>query len=380
MPVLRLLRLLVAAAFVVGALPASAALATTGGEDVAAGTTWALEPATDDDAAGRVSIRHEIEPGESVSDAVVVSNLSAHDATFAVYAGDGLVDDEGNFDILPAETAPSDGGAWVEIGEVEGATPRPGGGIVVEVPASSSTRVPLEITVPADATPGDHPAGVVAELVQGGAASLQVSSRVGVRLHLRVAGDVVAELSPTVEARWSPSWNPFAPGTVTVDYTVENTGNVRVGADVAATVTGPFGAGGGSATGERREVLPGQAASGTVHITEVWPLFRAAGELVASPGVVGEDDVDAALLPSTVTFQVWTVPWPQLLLLALLVATAVLVVRARRRAAARVQARIDAAVAAAVSARDAAATDDGAMDDAPADDYAVADDDTVAAR
>src|SRR5690625_1870928 len=349
MPVLRLLRLLVAAAFVVGALPASATLATTGGEDVAAGTTWALEPATDDDAAGRVSIRHEIEPGESVSDAVVVSNLSAHDATFAVYAGDGLVDDEGNFDILPAETAPSDGGAWVEIGEVEGATPRPGGGIVVEVPASSSTRVPLEITVPADATPGDHPAGVVAELVQGGAASLQVSSRVGVRLHLRVAGDVVAELSPTVEARWSPSWNPFAPGTVTVDYTVENTGNVRVGADVAATVTGPFGAGGGSATGERR-------------------------------GVVDEDDVDAALLPSTVTFQVWTVPWPQLLLLALLVATAVLVVRARRRAAARVQARIDAAVAAAVSARDAAATDDGAMDDAPADDYAVADDDTVAAR
>src|SRR5690606_15189959 len=150
MPVLRLLRLLVAAAFVVGALPASAALATTGGEDVAAGTTWALEPATDDDAAGRVSIRHEIEPGESVSDAVVVSNLSAHDATFAVYAGDGLVDDEGNFDTLPAETAPSDGGAWVEIGEVEGATPRPGGGIVVEVPASSSTRVPLEITVPAD--------------------------------------------------------------------------------------------------------------------------------------------------------------------------------------------------------------------------------------
>src|SRR5690606_18704634 len=106
MPVLRLLRLLVAAAFVVGALPASAALATTGGEDVAAGTTWALARATDDAAAAPVSRPLAIAPGESVSDAVVVPNLSGHDATSAVYPGAGLVADEGNFDTLPAETAP----------------------------------------------------------------------------------------------------------------------------------------------------------------------------------------------------------------------------------------------------------------------------------
>src|SRR5690606_41793720 len=117
MPVPRVLRLLVAAAFVVGALPASAALATTGGEDVAAGTTWALEPATDDDAAGRVSIRHEVEPGESVSDAVVVSNRGAHDATFAVHAGHGPVDHDGHLHLPPAAPPPPDRRPWVAVRE-----------------------------------------------------------------------------------------------------------------------------------------------------------------------------------------------------------------------------------------------------------------------
>lgn len=362
---LRLLRILVAGALVVGTAPASSALAATD-DDPAVGTTWALTPEDTDAGEGRISIRHEIEPGASVSDAVVVSNFSPHDAAFAVYASDGVVDDEGNFDILPAEAAPTDGGAWVAIGEVEGASPRPGGGVVVEVPASSSATVPVEITVPGDATPGDHPAGVVAELVQGGDSALQMSSRVGVRLHLRVAGDVVAELSPHVEARYSPSWNPFAPGTVTVGYTLENAGNIRVGGDVDITLAGPFGLAGGQASGEHREVLPGQSAAGTARL-EVWPLFVGKGELVATPGAVGEDEVPAPLEVSTVAFRVWTVPWSQLVLLVLFAAVPVLVVRARRRSAARIQARIDAAVAAAVGTGG-----DGADDDRSTDDDAVA--------
>lgn len=379
----RLLRPLAAAALVVGAaaLPASAALpATTGTEDAAGGTTWALEPAGEDGADGRVSLRHEVEDGASVGDHVVLTNFSEHDATFAVYASDGVVDDDGNFDLLPSEAAPVDGGSWVEVGEVDGATPRDGGGIVLEAPASSSTVVPLEISVPAGATPGDHPAGVVAELVQGGDASLQMSSRVGVRLHLRVAGEVLAQVTPDVDASYSPSWNPFAPGTVTVDYTLDNTGNVRVGADVDASVTGPFGVGGGEASAEHREVLPGQSAAGSVTL-EVWPLFLGRGEVTATPLVVGEDVVPAALLPTTTEFRVWTVPWSQLVLLVLLVATPLLVVRARRRSAARIQARIDAAVAAAAGEKPSA--DGGAADgEASGGDTpdVAAEDDSVTAR
>lgn len=361
---LRLLRSLVAGALLVGAaaVPASSAFAATDhadDDDAASSTTWALEPAGADDSDGRVSIRHEIEDGTSVSDFVVVTNFSAHDATFAIYASDGVVDDAGSFDLLPAETEPADGGAWVEIGDVDGATPREGGGIVLEVPASSSTVVPLEIDVPAGARPGDHPAGVVAELVQGGDSALQMSSRVGVRLHLRVAGDVLAQVTPEdVTATYSPSWNPFAPGTVTVDYTVANTGNIRVGADVEVSLTGPFGLGGGEASSEHREVLPGQTAAATGQL-EAWPLFLGRGEIVATPLAVGEDEVPSSPLPTAATFQVWTVPWSQLVLLALLVAAPVLMIKARRRSAARFQARLDAAVAAAAAA---AAPSDAADD------------------
>ncbi|WP_152192659.1 COG1470 family protein [Georgenia satyanarayanai] len=385
MTVLRLLRSLATGALVVGAaaLPASAALpAATQSDDAAAGTTWALEPADEAGADGRVSLRHELEDGTSVSDFVVLTNFSVHEATFAVYASDGLVDDDGNFDLLPSEAAPVDGGSWVEIGEVDGATPRDGGGIVVEAPASSSTVVPLEIAVPAGATPGDHPAGVVAELVQGGDTALQMSSRVGVRLHLRVAGEVLAQVTPDVVASYSPSWNPFAPGTVTVDYTLENTGNIRVGADVDASVTGPFGVGGAEASAEHREVLPGQSTVGSATV-EVWPLFLGRGEVVATPLAVGEDEVPAALLPTTTGFRVWTVPWSQLVLLVLLVAAPLLVVRARRRSAARVQARIDAAVAAAAAGDDPQGSAAGSADgEAPAGDApdVASEGDTVTAR
>src|SRR5690606_38935156 len=141
-------------------------------------------------------------------------------------------------------------------------------------------------------------------------------------------------------------------------------GNIRVGSEVAVTLDGPFGVGGGEAAGEHREVLPGQDADGSVEI-EVWPLFLGRGEIVATPLAVGEDEVPATLQPSTVGFRVWTVPWSQPGLLGLLVAAPFLVVRARRRSAARIQARIDAAVAA------ASGEQTGAEEEADADAPAV---------
>ena len=344
---LRLLKSLAVGALLVGVVAAPTSAASSAPEDAdASGTTWALEPADGRTADGRVSLRHTIEEGGSVSDSVVLTNFSPHDATFAIYASDGVVDDTGNFDLLQPDVEPVDGGSWVRIGDVEGATERPGGGIEVAAPASSSVVIPLSIDVPAGATPGDHPAGVVAELVQGGDSDVRMTSRVGVRLHLRVPGEIVAQVTAEdVTATYSPSWNPLAPGTVTIDYSLANTGNIRVGADVTVSV-GPVG---GEVASALREVLPGQAAAATTEV-RVWPLFRATGEIVATPTVVGEDEVPGALLPTAVPFTVWTVPWPQLLVLALLVGAVVLVVRARRRSAARIQARIDAAVAAATAA------------------------------
>lgn len=335
----------------------------------AAGTTWTVEPSGADGPDGRISLRHTVDAGGTVSDQVTLTNYSAAPATFRVYASDGTTTADGGFDLLAPDAEPVDGGSWITVGPVDGATPAQPSGLEVQVAAGASLAVPVSILVPDKATPGDHPAGVVAELVGSGAGAVQLAPRVGVRVHLRVSGDVVAQLRPEdVRASWEPSWNPFSPGTIVVHYDVANDGNVRLGAhaEVAAS-SGPVEASGGG-TADRREVLPGQSVPGEARLS-AWPLLLSHVTVSAVPGVVGEDQVDATLAGGSLAVTVWTVPWAQLALLVLLAGGVVLGRRLRRRAAARTQARIDAAVAAATAAAGAEAPggEEDAGAQAPAD-------------
>jgi hypothetical protein len=323
-------------------LPAATAAADE--PDPAAAATWALGPATQDGADGRISLRRTIDPGGSADDLVVLTNFSSRATTFTLYAGDGLVDDGGTFDIGPAGEVPTDAGSWITLGPVDGAQPDPDGRLVLEVAAESSVLIPVRIAVPADAAPGDHPAGVVAELAAPDGA-VQLASRVGVRVHLRVAGDVTAALRVTdVHARWVPSWNPFAAGTVHLTYDIENAGNVRLGSEARTTLAGPFGLGTATSTASHREILPGRAVTVEADLPS-WPVVRSTGQIEVRPGLVGDDALAIVLMTETAGLTVWTVPWTQLALVAAVVALLLVVRRTRRRAAARVQARIDAAVA-----------------------------------
>ncbi|QGQ18156.1 hypothetical protein GC089_01320 [Cellulomonas sp. JZ18] len=315
----------------------------------AAPVTWTMQPSSAEGPDGRVSLRHVLDPGASVADHVTVANLGEAPATFLVHVGDGTVSPAGDFDVLPVDEGPRDGGAWVTLGDVEGAERLGPGSLRVSVPAASAVTVPLTIAVPADARPGDHPAGVVAELVDAGPSRVRFAARVGVRVHLRVAGEVTARLvADDVRARWQPSWNPFSPGTVRVTYALVNSGDVRLGARGTVSASGPFGAGATHRDADRREVLPGGSAQEVVDLP-AWPLLRTGVRVHVAPTVVGEDAVDARLEATAVEVTAWTPPWSQLALLALVAALLVAVRALRRRAARRVQARIDAAVVAATT-------------------------------
>ncbi|MBO3096001.1 COG1470 family protein [Cellulomonas dongxiuzhuiae] len=327
------------------AAAAGPALAANEPEAEPASTTWALQPADAAGPDGRVSLRHVLDGGAGASDHVALTNFGERPATFAVYASDGTVTDDGLFDLLPAGEEATGAGSWITVSPGEVASVRDGGGVTVQVPAASTVTLPVEIDVPSGATPGDHPVGVVAELVRGGERSIGVASRVGVRVHLRVAGDVVAELVPQVlSASYRPSWNPFARGTLEVEVEVANAGNVRLGSRTVVTTAGPWGAGRAERREEVRELLPGQSASVVLELPVV-PLFRAGGDVGVEPVVVGEDDVDVRLEPGTASFTAWAVPWSQIALVLLIVGSVVAGRVLRRRAAVRVQARIDAAVA-----------------------------------
>ncbi|MFS0735090.1 hypothetical protein ABC304_06625 [Microbacterium sp. 1P10UB] len=345
----------------------------------AGGTTWALQPATADGPDGRVSLRHVIDGGAQASDAIALTNFSAQPATFAVYASDGTISSSGGFDLVPADQVPSDGGSWVALRDVAGSTPRDGGGMLLPLEAGATAIIPIEISVPGNATPGDHPAGVVAEFVPASGSNVQLASRVGVRMHLRVSGDIVAAVVPeAVQTSVAPSWNPFAPSMVTVTYALANAGNVRLGSETETSLAGPFGAGASTEVSSQREVLPGQATTATVTVP-VAPLFFAWGEVRSAPVVVGDDSVEAELAAASTSFTVWTVPWTQLVLLLLLVGGFFGWRTLRRRSGARVQARIDAAVAAATAATVPSGTSAAQESVAPADAAAAVGEERVGA-
>ncbi|MFF0910916.1 hypothetical protein ACFWZW_09545 [Microbacterium enclense] len=295
------------------AAPASAAASVSAS---AAAAQWSVAPANADGPDGRISLRHTIDPGGSATDAIAVTNLGAEPATYTVAAGDGVVGDDGAFDI--AAGAPEDSGAWITV---EGA---PDGTVAV---APGETRVlPLRIDVPADVVPGDHPAGIVVG-VSAADDGVTVTNRIGVRVHLQVAGDIVPALGVgEVSTTFSPSWIPFAPGTLRVETVVTNTGNVRLGA--LAAVSGP-GITSASLTGDAAELLPGDSTT-VVTETSSWPILVLFGSTQVRPVALGDDAITAPA-PVDADFVAAAPSWTGLALLVLLAGAVTALVLRRRR-------------------------------------------------
>lgn len=266
------------------------------------------------------------EPGTQIQDQVAVSNHGAGPVTFTMVANDGLFTPMGKFDIRTSDQEPQDSGGWFEVQPT------------VDVPAGETVVVPFTVTVPENATPGDHPAGIVATITSASTAAgpgVGVESRVGVRVNLRVPGEVAPSLALTdVRATYEPSWNPFAPGSVRVAYGVTNDGNLRVGAEQEAHVSGPFGL--GETTIDRgtegiEELIPGTSRSTAFAVAGIWPVGPVTTEVTVTPvpvstGGAVDVPVDAPLEPVTVTVTTWAIPWVQILVLA---AVAVLVIGLR---------------------------------------------------
>lgn len=336
--------------------------------------TWGFVPSDAEGAEdGRVSFRLRLDPGETVTEHALLTNFSDQAITFTITASDGVVTEQGVFDLLPPGTPPTDVGAWINVQEA------------VELGPGESVVVPFTLTVPADATPGDHPGGIVAGVLSQseGAEGPQVgfATRVGIRVHLRVTGEVAPVVTITdVQQRYDWSLNPFQPGELHVTYTVANEGNVRLGSIQQGWVTGVFGLETGRGQGplgtllsQQREILPGQSARVSTTMTSAWPLGLLTTSIRSTQETVGDDPDLGLLEPVVVEAQVWAVPWSQLALLLLVVLLVVLVVVRRRRRKARMAKALAAARAeGAAAARSAStattattATNDRPVDTAP---------------
>ncbi|WP_314452542.1 hypothetical protein [uncultured Microbacterium sp.] len=307
----------------IGAVGPARAQASADASDT---VTWSVEPADADAATGEAWTELTLDAGQSVTEHMMITNRGGSDVIFRLSAADGYFTDTGRFNMLAADEESVDAGTWITIAES------------VEVGAGESVIVPFTVDVPTNATPGDHPAGVAAGILTGDS-TIGVESRVGFRVMTRVRGDLAPALSVTdQQAVYSPSWNPFLPGSLTVTATIVNSGNTRLGALPRVTSSGPLGVLATDTTlTQIAEFAPGESRTIITVVPGVWPAFATqVRTTAASIAIAGTEPLRGATGSAQTT--VATIPWSHLLLLATL-AVAVVLIRwrgtRRRRTVAR---------------------------------------------
>lgn len=269
---------------------------------------------------GRSRYSYKADPGQTVTDHVKVSNPGTKTLEITVFAADAYNDDKGDFALKPTADKSVGAASWTAF---EG-QPQ----VKVTLAHGESKVVTFTVTIPKDATPGDHAAGILAAATTPG--QVAIERRIADRMYVRVSGKLQPSLTITsFAATHHNGINPFA-GSVTATATITNTGNVALEGVTTLTATTWFGISiGRAARNDLNEILPGNTVTVTYDITGVPQVGFVTVAMLLQSGISG-DAPDPGPLP---VFQrqafVPAIPWVVLVVIALIVG-AVFVLRWRR--------------------------------------------------
>lgn len=291
--------------------------------------TWGVQPSSPEGPNLRPYFNYVLAPGAELVDYVGVTNFSDKPLTLSVYASDAFNNSSGGFDLLAANIPPADAGTWVALKKN-----------VVKIPPKTRLDIPFTLKVPADASPGDHVAGIIASYTvagQGGNQSVTVDQRVASRVYARVTGPVQASLAvENMNVEYQRPAMFVGPGSATVSFTLRNTGNVRLtGTQVlrVASMVGTSASPSPEALPEQiPELLPGNSVDFVVPIEGVWPLFRMTAAETVSPVITsGGPDEAPAVEVASASVSFWAVPWVESAAVLIVVGLLVLVMVRRKR-------------------------------------------------
>jgi len=316
----------IAAAFML--LPAAvsvASTATASASDDDPTVVWGVRPADNAEGTDRPNYSYVLAPGSTIEDAFVVTNHDEEPLTLQLYAADGFVSATGQLDVRGREDEASDVGAWVQLA-VDEVTIEPGVGV----------EVPFTLSIPPNATPGDHTGGIISSMSPPGDTTISVERRLGSRVHVRVEGELRPALAiQGMSVSHTGSTDLVPRGEATVRFTVANTGNARISGSVALTVHGPFGLFKRVVeVPDLPELLPGSRFDVEALVSEMPATGVIFANATVTPTVVDPDGVVTTTAPQPVraTAWGWALPWLALAVVAVVLAWLVRhVVRRRRR-------------------------------------------------
>ncbi|GIH48671.1 protein of unknown function [Microbispora rosea] len=288
-----------------GARPASAA----DGE-----ASWTVATASNDFGSDRPNYSYTLDPGGRVEDGLVVANHGATPLRLSVYAADAFTTEQGWLDLRGVNAKQTGVGAWVRAD-------RSG----VTIPAGETAEVPFTVALPDDAAPGEYMGGIV---------TAADGQRLGIRIRLRVGGELKPALSvENLQVRYSGTPNPLGTGDATVTYTIRNDGNGILAARQAVSLSGPFGHWDVRAEhiDDSPQLLPGETWKVSVPVHGVTPALRLTGTVTLVPLLTDAAGSVAPLAAVGSSAHAWTLPWALPLVLVVVCGLFVAALAARRR-------------------------------------------------
>jgi dihydroorotate dehydrogenase (fumarate) len=276
----------------------------------------------------RSRFSYQVDAGQVVSDEYLVQNTGTTAQSITVYATDAFNSNDGAYSLLDGGVSPKDVGRWVTFdngADQISATLEPG----------ASQVIPFTVTTPADASPGDHAGGIVVSAMSP-SGQISLDRRVAIRLYVRVKGELQTGLTiGSIATSYKAELNPFS-GTTAITITLNNTGNVALGATTVSRIRGIFGIPlSGISREEIPEMLPGSTRTLTITVPGVgpWVYLNPQVDLAAT---IDKEAINPGVLPTASReANLLVVPWG-ILLIVVLASLAWFIVRfSRKRGAQR---------------------------------------------
>ena len=201
--------------------------------------TFGIGPADSKGLDGRSVLNYVASPGSRVTDHIAVVNYAKKPVVVRVYTADMENGANGALAYQPGSAPRRLAGAWISLAGIGRA------GTITLAPLTRQV-ITIAVSVPTNANPGDHAAGVIASVTSSVVSKtgerVKFEQRVALRTYFRISGPLKPELKvEALHAKYHGTLSLLGPGTVTITYRVHNTGNIILSGTQAVQISGIFG-------------------------------------------------------------------------------------------------------------------------------------------